>query len=140
MMSKIPYEIIHQILLYHGDIDMRRNFGLYGPIDKEKFSILNTIMRTPSPIHRRLINDYLYQQYALPNIHNFNERTTEKIKDDYLIMKVAPYEGKVYYNFGIYRLKPTPFYSYPKKEFPCDNKTVDDYRWLYVTYSFILNH
>jgi hypothetical protein len=133
-MSRLPYEIIHQILLYHGDIDIRRDFGLYGPIDKEKFSILNTIMRTANKKQRREFPNYLYQNYFLPNLYNIKDR----INDDHIDIKVAIHDGKVKYDYGIYRLMPKSDNPVLGK-YPSQAIAPDNYEWHSMTYSFDLS-
>lgn len=41
----IPNEMIHEIISYVSNIDIRRNFGIFYKIDQEKYNILNTIIR-----------------------------------------------------------------------------------------------
>lgn len=139
-MSNLPDEMIRHIISYHENPDVRRSFGLYERIDLHKFSILNTIMRTLNPEFHHAHDGYLYQQYKIPNIYSFTERKCKEIKNDCLDMKICDYNNKIYYNFGIYRLKPAAIDYSSNREFPCDNKTVDGYQWNYLMYSFILEH
>jgi len=117
--------MIRHIISYHDNPDIRRWFGIYGRIDKEKFSILKTITRTANPDFHHAHQGYLYQQYILPNLYDLTGRGSNKLKHDYLEMKICDYNNKVYYNFGIYRLKPD---------------TIKNYYWQCLQYSFILEH
>lgn len=133
-MSQLPYEMIHHILDYLGDIDVRRNMGFYRPIDLKKFSILHTITRTANMKQRREFPNYLYQQYLLINLYQIDER----IDSDHIEMKVALHEGKVKYNYGIYRLMPksdNPVLG----ENPSRAVAPPNYKWHSITYSFDLS-
>ena len=132
-MSQIPYEIIHHILEYM-DIDIRIKLGFYKKLEKQKFSILNTITRTSNMNRRREFPNYLYQQYLLSNLYTITDRTV----DDHIEMKVAIHDGKVKCDYGIYRLKPkceSPVLG----KYPCQTIAPDNYEWNSMTYSFDLS-
>jgi len=131
-MSRLPYEIIHDILDYL-DMDIRIKLGFYRKIEKQKFSILDTITRTSNMNQRREFPNYLYQQYFLSNLYTINGRSI----DDHIEMKVAIHDGMVKYDYGIYRLKPKSACPVLGK-YPSQSIAPDNYEWNSMSYSFNL--
>ena len=134
--QRLPMELVRYIIEYVNDIDIRRNLGVYSKVNLSKFSILNNITITKHPLHFNNQETYFYRQYTLPNAYvSLDKRPT--LIDDHIEMKICLYQGKVWSNFGLYRLR-------PKTEDPIDcvlkryRGNYENHYWDYVEYSHIL--
>lgn len=134
----VPTDVIRQIFLYVGDIDLRRYFGFYQKIDLSQYSILETITRKINPKFYRERANYLYRQYDLCNIHADLQRKEQNIENDTIDMKIAFHDGMVMYNYGIYRLKPNNQYNQARLLSYKYKGNLDSYSWYYLLYSYNL--
>ena len=97
----LPVEIVTMIIGYVDDIDIRRYFSVYGKIDKDRFKILNKIMRKEIKTDSEWMNSTMY---SVPNIYNFEERTKQKLPNDHINVNIFMKNGQLNYNISINKL------------------------------------
>ena len=143
----IPIEIVHSIIEYCSDIDVRRSFGIYAKINVDPFRNILTpgrISSTKECGKRR--QNVLTTQAARYSIHNtvqLPERKQQNIMDDAIqvVIREIPYSKNLHYDIDIYQLRTrTRLPENREKETECKfplGTLGNRYYWNAMLYSFV---
>ena len=103
-MKKLPIEIIHYILQYIDNIDIRRHFGIYMPIHTKYISkIIDKCLWNQYTIKHTIQNSKNNYSCMIYNLPNYCPRNTTH---DYIELDLVIYETQITYYFSIFRRFP----------------------------------
>ena len=129
----LPYEIIIMIIEYVDDIDIRRSFGFYKKIKREKYDFMKYIMREKAP------NKNCFYHFELKNMEEIPGRRLKQIDNDMISMRVVNFGSFADYlliDFGMYRLKKKTGEKEKEEKTRYYKADLEDYYWDYCKYKY----
>jgi len=130
----LPYEVIKYIIEYSNDIDVRRSFGIYKKIKREKYDFINYIVREKAP------NKNCFMHFNLKNREHIPGRRLKQIDNDMISMRVVAiqteYANFLLVDFGIYRLKKKTGAKEKEEKTRYYKADLEDYYWDYCKYKY----
>lgn len=104
LIKSLPYDINWYIANFNDSIDIRRSFGIYNKIQKEKFKFLNKIIRNTREL-KNYSNTIFKSKFYLENLYN---RSEDDVENDMIETLIEIKDDKVYSEMHIFRLIPKP--------------------------------
>jgi len=124
----LPVELILHIFSFVDDIDIRRQFRIYGKIDLKKYEFLNYITLIPGEHH---FNPNITRYQYLKNLDHYKRLCENDMIDiDFKICKRF-----VKYEIGIYRIRKKSGEKI-KEKYPKYYLEDDNYFWDFVKSSY----
>ena len=99
----VPNEIIHKIISYVPNIDIRRKFGIFYKIDNAKYNILNTIIRNKTEENHISFKRY----YCKKNIFFMNHENNydrESFLNDFIDLIYKEENNNIHIEIQIWKL------------------------------------
>jgi len=115
------------------DIDIRRSFGIYNKIKKEKYRSLQYIVREKAP------NKNCFYHFNLKNTEEIPGRHSKQIDNDMISIRIAEFAGFsnfLLFDFGIYRLKKKTGDKEKEEKTRYFKADLHDYYWDYCKYKY----
>lgn len=129
LIKNLPYDINWYIANFNDNIDIRRSFGIYKKIQKDKFKFLNKIIRTTREQYTYFNNVFKSKFY----LENLFDRSEDNIENDMIETLIKIKDDKVYLEMHIFRLVPKPHSSYNShKDIYYKGNLSNTHYWKYI--------
>lgn len=135
MAYNIPNEIIHDIISYVPNMDIRINFGIFHKINNTKYNILNTIIRNKTEEDHISFKRY----YCKENIF-FKNHDQEAFLNDFVDLIYKEQNNKTQIEIQIWKLikKDENFISHRNDRIYDVGDYDDEYYWKDVVIKYLL--
>ena len=130
----IPDEIIHDIISYVPNLDIRINFGIFHKINNAKYNILNTIIRNKTEENHISFKRYYFKE----NIF-FKNKDQESFLNDFVDLIYKEENNNIHVEIQIWKLikKDENFISHRNDRIYDVGNYDNDYYWkdIIIKYS-----